>query len=453
MAKQIIDPKLVREFQNGDEEAFAKIYKIYSDRIFFVAFNHVNHEEMAQDVVQNTFLSVYKSIRKLKVPEAFHVWIMRIAYTESINAIRSNKIKSVELPEFLDINSVADEGNISIDGHMDNVMLREVIAKEISLMDPKLKDVAILRYVEELSEKEIAYILRIPKGTVKSRAHRAKLKLQGSLRSHGITPATYKTYGFSTPVLFVTGFAYIQEALSSAPLPEYTSVADVMKVPLAVGASGGLLALVSGSLVKKVILGGVLAIIPLGFFINDQPKAQTEFDGDIKVKPSIDFKEEVCEIASITYSQEYTNQSILVEVKANNENYDQILLDDKETMYIDENGQHVVKLIRDGKVIDEEILNINTIDRLSPIYERNEVVDKNKYILYLKDDLSGVDSSKIEYYKNDVRSSDFTYNEDNQSIEFVYEDFSKNIFTVYDFANNDLEISVISESLVNNENK
>lgn len=450
MAKQIIDPKLVREFQSGSENAFAQIYKIYSNRIFFVAYNHVHNEEIAQDVVQNTFLSVYKSINKLKTPEAFHVWIMRIAYTESINVLRSNKTKSVELPEFLDVNSMEDESNVSMDTHMDGVMLREAIAKEINTMDNKLKDVAILRYVEELSEKEISYILKIPKGTVKSRAHRAKIKLQSSLRKSGITPATYKTYGFSMPVLFVSGFQYIQGTLVNS-VPEYTTVASAAKAAGAVGAAGGILAgASSASVVKKVILGGLLAAIPVTLFLMDDTPEQKAFEGEMKVKPNIDFEEEACQIEGVIYNEEYTNQAIKVEVQTSNDLYDQILLNDKESMYIHENGQYTVKIMKDGQIVDEQIVVINNIDKASPIYIGNDVVDTNKYILYLQDDISGIDPSKIEYYKNGSRSYDFTYNESNKSIEFIYEDYSENIFTVYDYANNDLEVTVISEFISNN---
>ncbi|MDQ0361851.1 sigma-70 family RNA polymerase sigma factor [Breznakia pachnodae] len=451
MAKQIIDPKLVREFQSGSESAFAQIYKIYSNRIFFVAYNHVNNEEVAQDVVQNTFLSVYKSINKLKTPEAFHVWIMRIAYTESINVLRSNKNKSVELPEFLDVNSMEDESNVSMDSHMDGVMLREAIAKEINTMDNKLKDVAILRYVEDLSEKEISYILKIPKGTVKSRAHRAKIKLQGSLRKSGITPATYKTYGFSIPVLFASGFQYIQGTIVSST-PEYTSIATAVKTAGAAGAAGGILAGAGGaSVAKKVILGGILAAIPVTLFLMDDKNEPKAFEGEMMVKPDIDFEEEVCQIESITYNEEYTNQAIKVEVHTSNDLYDQILLNDKESMYIEENGQYVVKIMKDGQVVDEQIIVINNIDKASPVYVRNDVVGTNKYILYLEDDVSGVDPAKIEYYKNGNRSYDYTYNVNSNSIEFIYEDFSENIFIVYDYANNDLEITVISENLYKNQ--
>ena len=451
MAKQIIDPELVREFQSGSESAFVKIYKIYSDRIFFVAYNHVNSEEVAQDVVQNTFLSVYKSIHKLKVPEAFHVWIMRIAYTESINVLRSNKSRSVELPEFLDVNIMEDESNISIDEHMDNVMLRETIVKEINMMDSKLKDVAILRYVEELSEKEISYILKIPKGTVKSRAYRAKIKLQNSLRKSGITPATYKTYGFSIPVLFATGFQYIQGTVVHG-VPEYTSIASTIKTAGVVGASGGVLAgVASTSLTKKVALGGIFAALPLTLFLVNNTQEQKAFEGEMKVKPSADFESEACQIKSITYNQEYTNQAIEVKVQTSNEFYDQILLNDKEMMYIKENGEYVVKIVKDGQVIDEKTIVINNIDSNSPTYLKNDVVDTNKYILYLQDDVSGVAPSTIEYYKNGKRSYDFTYNNDRQTIEFIYEEYSENMFTIYDYANNDLEITVISENLYKNQ--
>lgn len=451
MAKQIIDPKVVREFQSGNEGAFAQIYKIYSNRIFFVAYNHVNNEEVAQDVVQNTFLSVYKSINKLKIPEAFHVWIMRIAYTESINVLRSNKNKNVELPEFLDVNSMEDESSISMDSHMDGVMLREAIAKEINTMDNKLKDVAILRYVEDLSEKEISYILKIPKGTVKSRVHRAKIKLQGSLQKSGITPATYKTYGFSMPVLFASGFQYIQGTIVRGT-PEYASIATVVKTAGAAGAAGGVLASISGaSVVKKVLLGGILAVIPVTLFLTDDKNEPKVFEGKMMVKPDIDFEEEVCQIESITYNEEYTNQTIEVVVHTSNDLYDQILINDKESMYIEENGQYVIKIMKDGQMVDEQVIIINNIDRTSPVYVRNDVVGTNKYILYLEDGISGVDPATIEYYENGNRSYDYMYNADINAIEFIYEDYSENIFTVYDFADNDLEITVISENLYKNQ--
>lgn len=428
--KNPITVDIVLDVQRGSIHAFEKIYEQYHKRIYFFALHHVSDQEIASDVVQNTFIAVHRHVAKLKHPEAFHVWIMRIAYNELINIVRKPKAETISLEQAKDVDAYIDKHRFVMPESGDDKMIYEVVSHKVNTLDAKFKDVATLKFLNGYSENEIASIMNIPLGTVKSRLRKVKTTLQKSLKEQGLTPQTYKARALAfTPLMYQT-YAYMFET-ETANVNLHTNIAELMQSPIPKVAAAGISA-------WKITLAGSLCVAGGAaiWFAMPEDKPQVKEPVAI-VEPS--------HIANVDYSDNYTNQPIEVRVETTNDNYDKILLNQREDLTIYENGNYEVHLMKDDKVVDSYSFEVNNIDIDLPEYQ-GYTLDGDVCTVYIKDLISGVDEAKIRYIKNGDPHLQFTYNKDTQTITFVYDNYSSNIFYVTDQAGNELKVSLESEN-------
>ena len=175
------DEELIERFQNGDIYAFEEIVKRYKDQLLNFAYRFLGDIEDSEDIVQETFLRIFRKKKAYKNIAKFSTWIYTItgnlAKTElrrrnkrklfSLSGLKYND-KEYEIP---DLKKDPEE-------KADSVVKDEIVQKAINSLSPKFKEVIILRDIQELSYEEISKIINIPLGTVKSRVNRARLKLQ-----------------------------------------------------------------------------------------------------------------------------------------------------------------------------------------------------------------------------------------------------------------------------------
>lgn len=139
---------------------------------------YINNED-AEDILQEVFIKAYRNINSYNSQYKFSNWIYRIAHNEAINFLRKNKAKKLEIandpdnPIFDDIASEFDIEKEYIDS-----CTNDEIRKLIYSLEPKYRDVVILKFMEEKDYNEISEILHIPSGTVGSLISRAKVKLK-----------------------------------------------------------------------------------------------------------------------------------------------------------------------------------------------------------------------------------------------------------------------------------
>lgn len=178
------DPQLKKEIelialcQEGDRDAFERLYRRYAKDVYAMALRMVHSEEIAEEVTQEVFISVYKDIQKFQFQSAFTTWLYRIAYRRAADQFRKNRkhkdhtISFTQEETSITIDRLKDSG----DNPSENALQRErtqLIEKAISSLSPKQKTIMILRYINNLSYDEIAKILHCRIGTVKSRLNRA----------------------------------------------------------------------------------------------------------------------------------------------------------------------------------------------------------------------------------------------------------------------------------------
>ncbi len=183
--KQPTDEELIERFQKGDLYAFDLIVKRYKDQLLNFIYRFVGNQEEAEDIVQETFLRVYRKRKAYKRIAKFSTWIYTIAGNLARTELRRRKRRklfSVTDMGFEDRDyEISDEG-YNPESEVDGLIQEEIIQREIENLSPKFREVIILRDVQELSYEEISKIIKVPIGTVKSRVNRGRLKLQSRLK-------------------------------------------------------------------------------------------------------------------------------------------------------------------------------------------------------------------------------------------------------------------------------
>ncbi|MDN6280407.1 MAG: RNA polymerase sigma factor, partial [Psychroflexus sp.] len=150
------------------EEAFAALVEQHKVRLYWHIRNFVKIHEDTDDVLQNTFIKVFKNIKKFKGDSQLYSWMYRIATNESITFLnkqaKKGNISNEELKDHL-INSL--ESDVYFEG--DEIQLQ--LHRAIETLPSKQKEVFIMRYFEEMPYKEMSEILETSEGALKSSYH------------------------------------------------------------------------------------------------------------------------------------------------------------------------------------------------------------------------------------------------------------------------------------------
>lgn len=158
------DIKLAKK---GDKSAFVRIIEENKASMYRVAVSILNNEQDVEDAFQNTIIKAYEGIGSLKKNQYFKTWLIRILINECNAILRSNK-KIVHVEEF-DDKASNDFSNLEL-------------TNAVNSLDGDLRIVTTLFYFEDIPQKDIANILSIPEGTVRSRLSRARNKLYEMLK-------------------------------------------------------------------------------------------------------------------------------------------------------------------------------------------------------------------------------------------------------------------------------
>jgi len=170
---ELSDEEIAKKVQSGEIEPFGILAERYEGKMMRYARRFLFGYEDAEDLVQEVFLKAFVNMQSFDAARKFSPWIYRIAHNEFINAIKK---KSREPLPFFSIDTllphfVSDE---KADDEASRKETREMIEKCVHKLDPKYREPVVLHYLEELSYKEIADILRIPVATVGIRLKRGK---------------------------------------------------------------------------------------------------------------------------------------------------------------------------------------------------------------------------------------------------------------------------------------
>ncbi len=176
----------IRLCQEGSREAFNFLFNRYYRDVYSMAFRMVNKPEVAEEITQEVFLSIYRDINKFQFQSAFTTWVYRIVHRRTVDYFRKNKQYSQKIFSIFQRNEEDQEFEVEDrqPGPLDQTHEKEkeaIVEKAIQSLNEKQREIIILRYVHQLSYEEIAEIMRCRLGTVKSGLNRAHKSLQQML--------------------------------------------------------------------------------------------------------------------------------------------------------------------------------------------------------------------------------------------------------------------------------
>ena len=188
--KTLTDQEILFRLVDEDVDSFSILVDRYKNRLTNFVFRFVKDTDVSEDIVQETFLRVFRHRHNYKAIANFSTWIFTIAGNLAKSELRRRKRW-----KFLSVDAINDDEKkfdlpdtgIKPDRAASVSILDENIQNAIDSLQNKYKESLILRDIEGMSYKQIAEITGVPVGTVKSRVNRARKNLQKKLRDH--TPA------------------------------------------------------------------------------------------------------------------------------------------------------------------------------------------------------------------------------------------------------------------------
>ncbi|MGG1575876.1 sigma-70 family RNA polymerase sigma factor [Fictibacillus sp. NRS-1165] len=167
---------LITDAKKGDQDSFTKIVQKYKGKAYRHAFAMVHDQMEAEDITQEAFVKAYFSLDQLKQEYAFASWLTRI-----VTNLCYDRIKRAEKTPVLHADPAKTEQLASNRSEVENAHLRMNLQYAMKKLSPEHRTVVVLRDIQGFSYQEIAEILEIPEGTVKSRINVARTELRREL--------------------------------------------------------------------------------------------------------------------------------------------------------------------------------------------------------------------------------------------------------------------------------
>lgn len=183
--QKLSDEDVIERFQGGDLVAFDVIVARYKEHLINYIMSFVGEKSDAEDIVQDTFVKIYRFRQSYKKVAKFSTWI----YTVAGNLARS-ELRKRRRQQLYVMSNLGNEGKefeavetrVNSDEMTDSSVTKDLIRKAIRQLPEKYQDIIRLREIENLSYEEIAQHTDLPIGTIKSRVNRARERLQKTLK-------------------------------------------------------------------------------------------------------------------------------------------------------------------------------------------------------------------------------------------------------------------------------
>ncbi|MBM7694163.1 RNA polymerase sigma-70 factor (ECF subfamily) [Peribacillus deserti] len=177
----------IKQVLKGNQNAYSYIVEEYKDKVFYLCYRMIGNRHEAEDLAQEAFLKAYVNIKSFNLNMKFSTWIYRIATNLCIDRIRKKKPDyyldaEIAGTDGLNMYSQLASDTESPENEVESMEMQETIQNEILKLPEKYRSVIILKYIEDLSLKEISDPLDLPVGTVKTRIHRGREALRLQLR-------------------------------------------------------------------------------------------------------------------------------------------------------------------------------------------------------------------------------------------------------------------------------
>lgn len=176
--------QLVAASKKGDQDAFAQLVQRYQPRVFNLVYRMLHHYEEATEITQETFLAAWQGLPSFRGDARFPTWLYRIAYNCSLKSLEQRK-RDKALQEALQAEQVLEQayGDKSADAQLEMHDRQAFIQELIARLPAKYRVVLILRHLQDMTYEEMAEILTMPIGTIKTHLFRARNLLKERLQT------------------------------------------------------------------------------------------------------------------------------------------------------------------------------------------------------------------------------------------------------------------------------
>ena len=188
--KTASDQEVVTRARKGDEAAYRELVRRYERPVFSLIFRMVRNRELAEDLSQETFIKVLNALDSYRPEYKFSSWVFKIANNAAIDHLRRRELDTLSLegsphaetPQAVEATAlqIGERGETALE-EVENKELGGEIERAIAKLRPEYRTCILLRHVEGRAYEEIAEILNLPLGTVKTYIHRARNELRITL--------------------------------------------------------------------------------------------------------------------------------------------------------------------------------------------------------------------------------------------------------------------------------
>ena len=173
---------LISRARGGDREAFGALVEQYRDNVYRLAYRMCGNAYDADEAAQEAFVAAWRALPNFRGDAKFSTWLYRLTTNAAIDVMRREKRhKAVGDGEMIEVADDADSPQETVE----RTEQQEAVQKALATLSEEYREVLLLRYMEELDYAEIAEVLQLSSGTVKSRINRAKAALKTALLKSG----------------------------------------------------------------------------------------------------------------------------------------------------------------------------------------------------------------------------------------------------------------------------
>lgn len=181
------EEQLVTSSKKGDQDAFAQLVQQHQRRVFNLAFRMLQQYEEANEVTQETFLAAWQGLPSFRGDARFSTWLYRIAYNCALKQLEQRKRdKALQVVIQAEQITATIGQEQRVDAALETHARQAMVQEQLSQLPAKYRIVLILRHLQEMTYEEIAEILTMPIGTIKTHLFRARNLLKERLERFGV---------------------------------------------------------------------------------------------------------------------------------------------------------------------------------------------------------------------------------------------------------------------------
>lgn len=184
------DAQLVTASKGGDQDAFSLLVQRYQRRVFNLVLRMLQNYEEASETTQEAFLAAWQGLQAFRGEARFSTWLYRIAYNCALKQLELRK-RERHLQQALQAEqALASTGEAQKTAHIEALDSQELVHEHLSQLPAKYRIVLVLRHLQDMTYEEMAEVLTMPIGTIKTHLFRARNLLKERLQvfEHGQRP-------------------------------------------------------------------------------------------------------------------------------------------------------------------------------------------------------------------------------------------------------------------------